>query len=46
VGVSDNSNIAFVATELQKLNPQSILEIGVGFGKWGVVAREYLEARS
>ena len=44
MGVSDASNIAFVATELQRLNPQSILEIGVGFGKWGVVAREYLEA--
>jgi len=44
VGVSDASNLPFVATELQRLNPQSILEIGVGFGKWGVVAREYLEA--
>jgi hypothetical protein len=44
VGVSDASNIPFVATELQRLNPQSILEIGVGFGKWGVIAREYLEA--
>ena len=44
MGVSDASNIPFVANELQRLNPQSILEIGVGFGKWGVVAREYLEA--
>jgi len=44
VGVSDASNIPFVATELQRLKPRSILEIGVGFGKWGVVAREYLEA--
>jgi hypothetical protein len=44
VGVSDASNVPFVATELQRLKPQSILEIGVGFGKWGVIAREYLEA--
>ncbi|MGA8428597.1 MAG: hypothetical protein WB729_02160 [Candidatus Sulfotelmatobacter sp.] len=44
MGVSDANNIPFVATELQRLNPQSILEVGVGFGKWGVVAREYLEA--
>jgi hypothetical protein len=44
VGVSDAGNLPFVARELQRLNPQSILEIGVGFGKWGVVAREYLEA--
>jgi hypothetical protein len=44
VGVSDASNLPFVAGELQRLNPQSILEVGVGFGKWGVIAREYLEA--
>ncbi len=44
MGVSDASNLPFVATELQRLRPQSILEIGVGFGKWGVIAREYLEA--
>jgi hypothetical protein len=44
MGVSDPSNLPFVARELQRLKPQSILEIGVGFGKWGVVAREYLEA--
>ncbi len=25
------------------LNPQSILDVGVGFGKYGVLAREYLE---
>jgi hypothetical protein len=44
MGVSDASNLPFVAAELQRLNPRSILDVGVGFGKWGVVAREYLEA--
>jgi hypothetical protein len=44
VGVSDASNVPFVAMELQRLNPRSILDVGVGFGKWGIVAREYLEA--
>lgn len=44
MGVSDASNVPFVAAELQRLNPQSILEIGVGFGKWGVIARECLDA--
>lgn len=44
MGVSDASNLPFVAAELQKLKPLSILDVGVGFGKWGVVAREYLEA--
>jgi hypothetical protein len=44
VGVSDAGNLPFVAQELQRLKPRSILDVGVGFGKWGVVAREYLEA--
>lgn len=44
MGVSDANNLPFVAGELQRLKPQSILDVGVGFGKWGVVAREYLEA--
>jgi hypothetical protein len=44
VGVSDASNVPFIATELQRLNARSILEVGIGFGKWGVIAREYLEA--
>ncbi len=44
MGVSDAGNIPFVATELQRLNPQSVLDVGVGFGKWGVVASEYLDA--
>ena len=44
MGVSDAGNLPFVAMELQRLNPRSILEIGVGFGKWGVIAREYLDA--
>lgn len=25
------------------LNPMSILDMGIGFGKWGLLAREYLE---
>ncbi len=44
MGVSDAGNLPFVAHELQRLKPRSILDVGVGFGKWGVVAREYLEA--
>jgi hypothetical protein len=44
VGVSDAANVPFVTGELHRLRPRSILEIGVGFGKWGVLAREHLEA--
>lgn len=44
MGTSDAGNVPFVVAELQRLRPKSILDIGVGFGKWGVLAREYLEA--
>jgi hypothetical protein len=40
---SDCSNIPFVVDQLQKLRPKRILDVGVGFGKWGVLAREYLD---
>lgn len=29
--------------EILKTNPKSILEVGIGFGKYGFLAREYLE---
>jgi hypothetical protein len=44
VGTSDAANVPFVVVELQRLRPKSVLDVGVGFGKWGVLAREYLEA--
>lgn len=28
---------------VMEINPKSILDVGVGFGKWGVLFREYLE---
>lgn len=28
---------------IEQINPESILDIGVGFGKWGVLCREILE---
>jgi hypothetical protein len=43
MGTSDASNIPFVVSELQRLQPQSVLDVGMGFGKWGVLAREYLD---
>lgn len=45
MGVSDASNPPFVAKELQRLGPRSILDIGGGFRKCGVIAHECLEAR-
>jgi len=43
MGTSDAANIPFVVSELQRLQPKSVLDVGMGFGKWGVLAREYLD---
>jgi SAM-dependent methyltransferase len=40
---SDFEQIETVVRLLQAADPRSILDIGVGFGKYGFLAREYLE---
>lgn len=40
---SDVGLVPVVVREMQRLQPRSVLDIGVGFGKWGYLAREYLE---
>jgi len=35
--------ITDVITEMRRLNPKSVLDIGIGFGKWGHLFREYLD---
>jgi len=35
--------IAKVVNLLIELNPNSVLDVGPGFGKWGLLLREYLE---
>jgi len=32
-----------IIDQVMKLNPRSILDLGVGFGKWGALFREYLD---
>jgi len=39
----DPINVPFVVSELQRLNPRSVIDVGCGMGGWGVVIREYLE---
>lgn len=36
-------HIPFVLDIVEALNPLSILDIGIGFGKWGYLFREYLD---
>ena len=40
---SDLHNMAPVITVIQDLRPHSVLDIGCGFGKYGVLLREYLD---
>jgi len=37
------SYLTKIVNTIKKSNPKSILEIGVGFGKYGFLSREYLE---
>jgi hypothetical protein len=43
--VSDYHAVSDIMGEIQRLSPKSVLDIGVGFGKWGVLCREILDAR-
>lgn len=43
--VSDYHHIPAVLDEVERLMPRSVIELGVGFGKWGVLLRELLDAR-
>lgn len=40
---SDLYNITSILTVVNNLKPQTILDIGCGFGKYGMLMREYLE---
>ncbi|HII30270.1 TPA: glycosyltransferase family 1 protein, partial [Candidatus Woesearchaeota archaeon] len=40
---SSHYQISKIMNLVVKLNPSSILDVGVGFGKYGVLCREYLE---
>lgn len=43
MGTSNWQNISFNIELVRKLNPGSILDIGIGFGRWGILFREFLE---
>ncbi len=41
--MSSYLHIEKIVDLMVKTNPKSILDVGVGFGKWGCLAREYVE---
>lgn len=43
MGTSNWQNISYNIDLVKKLDPRSILDIGAGFGRWGILFREFLE---
>ncbi len=43
MGTSNWQNISYNIELVKRLDPKSILDIGVGFGRWGILFREFLE---
>jgi len=43
MGTSNWQNISYNIELVRKLDPQSILDVGAGFGRWGILFREFLE---
>jgi len=43
MGTSNWQNISYNIELIRKLNPMSILDVGIGFGRWGILFREFLE---
>ncbi len=43
MGTSNWQNISYNIDLVKRLDPKSILDIGAGFGRWGILFREFLE---
>jgi len=43
MGTSNWQNISFCVDALMKIEPRRVLDIGVGFGRWGILTREFCE---
>lgn len=46
MGTSNWQNIPFCVEVLMKVAPQKVLDIGVGFGRWGIITREFCDVWS
>lgn len=40
---SFHKHISYVIDKIIEIKPKSVLDVGVGFGKWGSLCREYLD---
>ncbi len=43
MGTSNWQNISYCVGVLRRLKPASVLDVGTGFGRWGVLCREFLD---
>ncbi len=43
MGTSNWQNIPYVVDVVMKIEPRRVLDVGVGFGRWGMVLREFGE---
>jgi hypothetical protein len=43
MGTSNWQNIPFCIEALMKIAPQRVLDVGVGFGRWGIITREFCD---
>ncbi|WP_182914671.1 hypothetical protein [Paenibacillus thiaminolyticus] len=43
MGTSNWQNISFCVDLIRRISPSSILDVGVGFGRWGIISREFLD---
>jgi len=43
LSTSNWQNISYCIDLVKKLDPKNILDIGIGFGRWGILFREFLE---
>lgn len=43
MGTSNWQNIPFCVEVLMKIAPRRVLDVGVGFGRWGIIVREFCE---
>jgi|UPI0004B9BC24 hypothetical protein len=43
MGTSNWQNISYCVELIRRVAPSSVLDVGVGFGRWGMICREFLD---
>lgn len=43
MGTSNWQNLSYCVDLIRYVSPKSVLDVGVGFGRWGMICREYLD---